>query len=94
MVLHENLEMLDKLQKRVKTVGPSLAACLEPLDYLQNVPSLGLFFRYYFCRYSSELKELVLLPYCCVSSTCYSDRLCNLSVNIPRCYKDAYVNSF
>ena len=27
-------------------------------------------------------------------STCYSDRLHDFSVTIPRCYKDVYVNSF
>ena len=32
------LELLDKLQKRIcKTVGPSLAAFLEPLAHRQNV---------------------------------------------------------
>ena len=42
------LELLDKLQKRIcRTVGPSLAAFLEPLAHHQNVTSLSLFFRYY-----------------------------------------------
>ena len=31
-----------------RTVGPSLAAALEPLAYCQNVASLSLFYRYYF----------------------------------------------
>ena len=35
------LELLDKLQKQIcRTVGPSLAASLEPLAYCQNVASL------------------------------------------------------
>ena len=35
------LELLDKLQKRIcRTVGPSLAACLEPLAHHRNVASL------------------------------------------------------
>ena len=35
------LELLDKLQKRIcKTVGPSLAASLEPLAHGQNASSL------------------------------------------------------
>ena len=35
------LELSDKLQKQIcKTVGPSLAACLEPLPHRQNVASL------------------------------------------------------
>ena len=43
------LELLDKLQKRIcSTVGPSLAASLEPLAHRQNVASLSLFYRYYF----------------------------------------------
>ena len=58
------LELLDKLQKRIcRTVGPSLAASLEPLAHCQNVASLSLFYRYYFGRCSSELGQLVPLPY-------------------------------
>ena len=41
------LELLDKLQKWIcRTVGPSLAASLEPLAHCQNVASfsIGLFF--------------------------------------------------
>ena len=50
------LKLLDKLQKRIwKTLGPSRAASLEPLAHSQNVVSLSLFCRYYFCRCSSEL---------------------------------------
>ena len=50
------LELLDKLHKWIcRTVGPSLAASLEPLTYRQNVASLSLFYRYYFGRCSSEL---------------------------------------
>ena len=70
------LELLDKLQKRIcRTVGPSLAASLEPLAHRQNVTSLSLFYRYYFGR-------------------CSSDRLHDFSVNILKCDKDVYVNSF
>ena len=58
------LELLDKLQKQIcRTVGPSLAASLEPLARHQNVASLSLFYRYYFGRCSSELAQLVALPY-------------------------------
>ena len=43
------LELLDKLQKRIyRTVGPSLAASVEPLAHCRNVASLSLFYRYYF----------------------------------------------
>ena len=91
-------ELLDKLQKLQKgtcrTVGPSLAASVEPLDHCQNVTSLSLFYRYYFGRCSSALAQLVPLPFSRGRSTCYSDRLHDFSVTIPRCYKDVYVNSF
>ena len=44
------LELLDKLQKQIcRTVSPSLAVSLEPLAHSQNVASLSLFYRYYFC---------------------------------------------
>ena len=57
------LELLDKLQKRIcRTVGPLLAASLEPLAHRRNVASLSLFYRYYFSRYPSELAQLILLP--------------------------------
>ena len=41
------LELLNKLQKWIcRTVGPSLAASLEPLVHRQNEASLSLFYRY------------------------------------------------
>ena len=82
-------ELLDKLQKRIcRTVGPLVAASLEPLAHRRNVASLRLFCRYYFGRCSSELAQLVPFPFP------YSDRFHDFSVSIPRCYKDVYVNSF
>ena len=58
------LEYLDKLQKRIcRTVGPSLAAPLKPLADRRNVARLSLFYRYYFGRYSSELAQLIPLPF-------------------------------
>ena len=56
--------------------------------------SLSLFYRYYFGRWSSELAQLVPLPFSRGRSTRYSDRLHDFSVPIPKCYKDVYVNSF
>ena len=89
------LELLDKPRKRIcKTLGPSLAASLEPLAHRGNVTSLSLFYRYYFGRFLSELAQLVPLPYSRGGSTRYSDRLHDFSVNIPRCCKDECVNSF
>ena len=88
------LELLDKLQKRIcRTVGPSLAASLEPLAHRRNVASLSLFYRYYFGRCSSKLAQLVPLPFSWGRSTRYSYRLYDFSVTIPRCFKDVYVNS-
>ena len=75
--------MLDKLQKRIwRTAGPSLATFLERLDHRRNVASLCLFYRYYFGRCSSELTELVPLPFSRGSST-HCDRLHDFSVTIP-----------
>ena len=73
----------------------SFPSCLSSaLDNCRNVASLSLFYRYYFGRCSSELAQLVPLPFSRGRSTRYSDRLHDFSVTIPRCYKDVYVNSF
>ena len=83
-----------KLQKWIcRTVVPSLAAALEPLGHCQNAANSSLFYRYYF-RCSSELTQLVLLPYSWGISYRYSDWLHDFSVTIPSYYKDVYVNSF
>ena len=88
------LKLLYKLQKQIcRIVRPSPAASLEPLVH-QNVASLSLFYRYDFGRCSSELVQLVPLPFSRGRSTCYSARLHNFSATISRCYKNAYVNSF
>ena len=89
------LELLDKLQKRIyRTAGPSLAASLESLAHRQNTTSLSLFYRYYFGRCSSELAQLVPVPFSRGRYTHYSDRLHDFSVTILRCCKEFYVNSF
>ena len=87
------LELLNKLQKHMQDCW-SFTYCLslEPLAHLRNVANLSLFYRYYFGRCSSELAQLV--PFSWGRSTCYSDRLHDFSVIIPRCHTDAYVNSF
>ena len=83
------LDLLDKQQKLIcRIIGPSLTASLEPLAHCWNVASLSLFYRYYFGRCSSELAQLVPLPFSQGRSTRYSDRLHDFSVTIPRCYKD------
>ena len=89
------LELLYKLQKRIcRTIGPSLAASLESVAHCQIVASLSFFYRYKFCRCSSELPKLLPLPYSQRRPTRYSDRLHGFIVTISRCYKDVYVNSF
>ena len=58
------LGLFDKLQKRIcRTVSPSLAPSLEPLPHCRNVASLSLFYRHYFGRCSSDLAQLVPLPF-------------------------------
>ena len=71
-------------------------ACLSwiGLAYYRIVASLSLFYRYYFGRCWSKLAQLVPLLFSQGRSTCYSDTLNDFSVTIPRCYKNAYVNSF
>ena len=87
------LELLDKLRKRIcRTSGTSLPASPEPLAHRRNVATLSLFCRYYFSRCSSEVAQLVPLPYSWGRSTRYSNRLHDFSVGIPRCYKDVYVS--
>ena len=89
------LELLDKLQKQIcRTVGLSLVTFLETLAHHWYVASLNLFYRYYFGRCSSELAQLVSLRFSRGSSTCYSDRLHDFSVTIPRRYKNVYPRSF
>ena len=70
------LELLDKLQKQIgRTVGPSRTASLEPFAHRQNVASLSLFYSYYFGICSSEMAQLVPLPFSRGRSARYSDRL-------------------
>ena len=80
------------------TSGPLYKGGIADLPLLRthrrNAASLSLFYRYYFGRCSSELAQMVPLPYSRGRSTRYSDRLHDFSVTIPRCYKDVYVNSF
>ena len=56
-----HLELLDK--QKNWTVGPSLATFLEPLSHCQNVATMNLFHSYYLGRCSSELAQLVPLPF-------------------------------
>ena len=47
----------------------------------------------FFGKWSSELLQLVPLPYSRGRSARYSDKLHDFSVTIPRCYTDVYVNN-
>ena len=76
------------------TIGPSLTASVEALAHHRNVASFSLFYKYYFGRCSSELAQLVPLPFSRGRSTRYSDRLHDFSVTITRFYKNVYINSF
>ena len=79
------LELLDKLQKGIcRIVGPSLAASLEPFAHRRNVASLSLFNRYYFGRCSSELSQLVPLPFSRGRSTRFSDRFLSPFLDVTR----------
>ena len=71
-----------------------IGASLEPLAQCRNVASLSLFCRYYFGRCSSDLAQLVSIPFSWGRCTRYSDRLHAFFVTIPRCYKYFSVNSF
>ena len=55
---------------------------------------LSLFYWYYFGRCSSELAQLVPLPFSWGRSTQCSDSLHDFSVIIPRCCGDGYVGGF
>ena len=73
-----------RLQKWIcRIVGPSVAASLEPLAHHRNVASLSLFYRSYFGRCSSELAQLVPLPFSRGRSSRYPERLHDFSVTIP-----------
>ena len=91
--MHGILNLLDKLQKQIcRSVGPPFVAFLEPLAHCRNVASLDISCRYYFCKYSSEMAELVPRFYSRGKFTHFSDRCHDFSITIPRCYKDASVN--
>ena len=84
-------ELLDRLQKQIyRTTVPSLVVCSEPQAHYQNLSSFNLFYRYYFGLCSSEVSQMVSVPYSQGRSTHYSDRLHDFSVTILRRYKDVY----
>ena len=72
----------------------SFIFCFSSLAHRWNVASLSLLYRYYFVRCSSELAQLVPLPFSRWRFTRYSDILHDFSVTIPRYYNDFYVKFF
>ena len=69
-----------------KTASKKIGALICSMKFL--------WYRYDFGKCSSELAQLVPLPFSRGRSTRYSDGLHDFSVTIPRCYKDVYVNCF
>ena len=92
-MFHGRISLNLVLLQICRIVGPSLTASLEPLARRPNVASLSLLYKHYFGRCSSELAQLVPLPFSRGRSTHYSDRLHDFSVTILWCYKDVCVNS-
>ena len=72
------LELSDELQSGYAgLLVLHLLPLLNPWLILEMQPSLSIFYRYYFGRFSSELAQLVPLLFSRRRSTCYSDRLHN-----------------
>ena len=79
--------LLSKLQKWIcRAVGPCLASS-------SKCSQLKSFLMYYFGRCSSELTELVALPYSRGKSTCYSDRWHYLSRMLQGCLCQQFLSS-
>ena len=64
------------------------------MGHCQKEASLIFFVTYYLVECSSELNELVTLPYSRWRSILYSKRLHDFLVTIPRCDKSASVKRF
>ena len=78
-----------------KTAPKKIGALSCSMKFLsQNVVCLSLFYSYYFGRCSSELTQLVALPFSRCRSTCYFYRWHDFSDTILRCQKNFYVISF
>ena len=80
-------DILDKLHTQVFM---TVAVSFENFGPCQNLASLNLSYRYYSGKCSFGLADLILVLYFCRESTC---QVAWFSVDIPRCYKDVYVNS-
>ena len=77
------LGMLDNLKEWIcSTVCPSIATSLEPLAHSWHAASLSLFYWNYSGRRSSELDELISLPYSPVWFTLYCKRQHDFTITI------------
>ena len=74
-----SLGLSELLQNRYARLSVLRLLSVEPFAHRRNVASWSLFYRNYFGRFSSELAQLVPLPF---------------FRGIPRCYQDVFVNSF
>ena len=77
----------------VRLLG-ALAASFEHLAHCRSVVRLNIFYSRNFGRSSSELVELVPLPYFHGKPTCYFDSLMILLSPSLEYYKHVYDNSF
>ena len=80
--------MLDKLRKLLRR--PTFFTFVEPIVYLQNISSLGLFHRHNFGKYSSKFVAFILLSrgnFCCYCDNFYDFeiiiRTCHLNSSFP-----------
>ena len=87
-----HLKLLVKLQKGICwTVGPALAASLEPLAHYQNVASLSFFYRCYFGKCLSEMAHQVQLSYSQGRSTSFFTPRARLWNSLPtECFPLSY----
>ena len=70
------LDLLDRVQKRVVSlIGYGLSAGLQALSHRRDVESLGLFYKYYYRKCSSELADLVPPNRVTVRSTHFSEQV-------------------
>lgn len=86
-------DIIDKLQKNLcRTVGLTPGVFLESLGHRRDVASLNFFSWYYFSICFSELAELVPLPFSVRRYMHYFHWLHDISVALPGCYINFYVN--
>ena len=89
------LRLLDRIQRRIANiVGPDLASGLPPLSHRRDVASLSLFYKCYNGACSLELASLVPPPKFFSRATRLSVTSHPYTVEVPKCKKSFYANSF